>query len=178
MDIEIEVSYLAQATNRMQGALSETSLPYVSMLASDSSLQFSATDRSVAVFSATHCEVRESGEVAVPARLLCSIARQLPPGRIRLQKQRTSLQLSSLEMELQMRQIFHAQLQIHRSIMLFSDTLICRRTSQPFQPPQSAAVLRRQFQDQLLSAASLRVQPAPIPIQPKLAPRCATPCET
>jgi DNA polymerase-3 subunit beta len=103
MDIEIEVSHLAQATNRMQGALSETSLPYVSMLATSSSLQFSATDRSVAVFSATPCAVRESGEVAVPARLLCSIARQLPPGRIRLQKQRNSLQISSMEMELQMR---------------------------------------------------------------------------
>lgn len=103
MDIEIEVSHLAQATNRMQGALSETSLPYVSMLAEGSNLQFSATDRSVAVFSASQCNVRQGGEVAVPARLLCSIARQLPAGRIRLQKQRTSLQLSSLEMELQMR---------------------------------------------------------------------------
>ncbi len=103
MDIEIDVSHLAQATNRMQGALSETSLPYVSMLAGASTLQFSATDRSVAVFSASQCDVRELGEVSVPARLLCNIARQLPAGKIRLQKHRSSLLLSSMEMELQMR---------------------------------------------------------------------------
>ena len=96
MDIEIEVSHLAQATNRMQGALSETSLPYVSMLAEGSNLQFSATDRSVAVFSASQCTVRQAGEVSVPARLLCNIARQLPAGRIRLQKQRSNFQLNSL----------------------------------------------------------------------------------
>ena len=104
MDIEIDVFQLAQATNRMQGALSETSLPYVSMLANASNVQFAATDRSVAVFSSTPCQIRQSGEVAVPARLLCSLARQLPAGgRVRLQKQRNSLQLRSLEMELEMK---------------------------------------------------------------------------
>jgi len=103
MEIEMDVSFLAQATNRMQGALSETSLPYVALQADGNHLRFSATDRALSVFCEADCHVEKKGEVSVPARLLCNIARQLPSGRVRLQRENASLQLTSLETQLQMK---------------------------------------------------------------------------
>lgn len=86
MKVMVNRNDLNLAIVRSQGAISEKSLAHIGLKAENGRLQVSVADRVLVIYSSMECEVLESGEAFVPARLFSDVVRQLPDGPVKLDR--------------------------------------------------------------------------------------------
>lgn len=113
MELECEKNYFAQAVSAVSRAINPRSplpiLSHILLTAQEGRITLSATDLDLGVTTSCEAHVKESGSVAVPAKLLSEIVSKLPgapvqlkassDGRIHLSCGRARFELSSLPAE-------------------------------------------------------------------------------
>jgi len=95
MKIKIAKSKLSNATNRVQGAISDRSLAQIGIKAENEQAYFSATDRVLAVYCNFECTVETAGTVFVPAKLFSDVVKELPDTEVELKLTGTQLIISA-----------------------------------------------------------------------------------
>ncbi len=77
---------LALATNRVQGAITEKLLSHISIKTIGNKLHMTATDRVLAIYTETPCQIKSEGECTVPAKLFSDVVRELPAGTVEIKQ--------------------------------------------------------------------------------------------
>lgn len=93
LSIVIDRNLLSLAMARVQGALAERNLAYVGLRVTKDRLYVSAADQSLAIYSDFPCEAANEGTIFVPAKIFTDLARELPEGKVFLEKDQTNLKV-------------------------------------------------------------------------------------
>ena len=91
MKITIKSSNLSSCTQRVQGALTEKALAQIGLKVAENTLELFATDRVIAIYSSSACDVTNEGECFVPAKFFSDVVKELPNGEITIEQQDSSL---------------------------------------------------------------------------------------
>ena len=93
MRVKVDKAQLSTATARSQGAMTERNLAQIGFKAQNGTLQLTAADRVIAIYSSFECEVLEEGTVFVPAKLFSDVVRELPDGEVEFFEEPTQVVL-------------------------------------------------------------------------------------
>jgi DNA polymerase III subunit beta len=85
MKVTLNKPELSLAIARTQGAISDRTLAYIGLKASENQLQVSAADRVLLVFSSIPAQVDKQGLAFVPAKIFSDVVRELPDGMVMLE---------------------------------------------------------------------------------------------
>jgi DNA polymerase-3 subunit beta len=96
MRIQFQPSELRVAVARLQSTVSDRSLSAIGLKAQDGTLQLTASDRVLSVYTSIPCSVQEAGSVFVQGRLFLDIIRELPEHQTRIHLESTNLVIESL----------------------------------------------------------------------------------
>jgi DNA polymerase-3 subunit beta len=94
-NLSIDRNLLSLAMARVQGAMADRNLAHVGLNAKKGRLYVAASDQALAIFNDFPCDVSNEGLIFVPAKLFSDLARELPEGQVKLEREASNLKVSA-----------------------------------------------------------------------------------